>query len=79
MVGQECQSEVAQLMRQIDLEHQAAQWGLTGPAEGSSKHEFITARMERGAQRILQLIHEGKHEQAIALMSTETWGIEEKE
>jgi len=33
--------------------------------------------MERGAERILQLIHEGKLAEAIALMETETWGEEE--
>ena len=40
----ESKSEIAQLLRRIDLEYQAAQWGLTGFAEGSSKHAFITAR-----------------------------------
>jgi uncharacterized protein YprB with RNaseH-like and TPR domain len=34
--------------------------------------------MERGAERILQLIEEGKHTEAVALMNTETWGIEEQ-
>jgi uncharacterized protein YprB with RNaseH-like and TPR domain len=74
----ESKSEIAQLLRRIDLEYQAAQWGLTGFAEGSSKHAFITARAERGAERILRLIDEGKHAEAIALMNTETWGMEEQ-
>ena len=34
--------------------------------------------MERGAERILQLIEEGKQAEAVALMNTETWGIEEQ-
>ena len=71
-------SEVAQLMRQIDLEYQAAQRGLYGFAVVAS-HELITARMERGAERILRLITEGKHDEAVALMNTETWGVEVEE
>lgn len=31
--------------------------------------------MERGAERILQLVHEGKHAEAIALMEREDWGV----
>jgi len=61
----ESKSEIAQLLRRIDLEYQAAQWGLTGFAEGSSKHAFITARAERGAERILRLIDEGKHQRLL--------------
>jgi hypothetical protein len=34
-------------MRQIDQEFEAAQWGLTGLAQGSALHAFIAARMER--------------------------------
>jgi hypothetical protein len=47
------QSEVAQLLRQIDLEYSAAKEALTGLVYGTSQHEFITARMER-----LTLYHE---------------------
>lgn len=47
------QSEVAQLLQQIDLEYGAAREALTGLALGTTKHEFITARMER-----LTLCHE---------------------
>ncbi len=39
------QSEVAQLLNQIEAEYLAAQRGLTGFAE-SAKHAAITARME---------------------------------
>ncbi len=39
-------SEVARLLRQIDLEYQAAKWGLAGLASGTSQHHFITAHME---------------------------------
>jgi hypothetical protein len=39
-------SEVARLLSQISAEYEAAQRGLTGLAYGTSKHEFITTRME---------------------------------
>jgi hypothetical protein len=77
-VGTE-KSEVASLMQRIDLEREAAQQGLTGLAYGTARHDFITARMEQGAERILLLITEGKHNEAVALMNTETWGVEVEE
>jgi hypothetical protein len=40
---------VAALLRQIDLEYEAARQGLTGLAEGIGRHAWITARMERMA------------------------------
>ncbi len=73
------ESEVASLMQRIDLEREAAQQGLTGLAYGIARHDFITARMERGAERILLLIQEGKLAEAIALMETETWSIDGEE
>jgi hypothetical protein len=75
----ESKSEVASLMQRIDLEREAAQQGLTGLAYGTARHDFITARMELGAERILRLITEGKHNEAVALMNTETWGVEVEE
>lgn len=63
------QSEVAHLLKQIDLEYSAARAALTGPVCGSAQHEFITARMER-----LNLYHEelsqhvGVHEAARLLV-----------
>ncbi len=75
----ESKSEVASLMQRIDLEREAAQQGLTGLAYGTARHDFITARMERGAERILLLIQEGKLAEAIALMETETWGVDGEE
>lgn len=47
------QSEVAQLLRQIDLEYSAAREAMTGLSLGSAQHDFINARMER-----LTLCHE---------------------
>jgi len=75
----ESKSEVASLMQRIDLEREAAQQGLTGLAYGTARHDFIIARMERGAERILQLIQEGKLAEAIALMETETWSVDGEE
>ena len=40
-------SDVARLKEQIDAEAEAALLALYGPAQGISKHQFITARMER--------------------------------
>ena len=79
MNANESKSEVARLMRRITLEHQAARYGLTGLAYGTARHDFITARMELGAECILRLITEGKHNEAVALMNTEMWGVEVEE
>ncbi|HEX3643509.1 MAG TPA: hypothetical protein VHV10_19655 [Ktedonobacteraceae bacterium] len=53
------QSEIARLLRQIDTEYQAAQWGLSGLAQGTAQHEFITAKLERmedARQELVQLV-----------------------
>jgi len=41
------QSDVACLVQQIEAECSAARSGLHGLSSGSSRHDFITARMER--------------------------------
>ena len=46
MSEHESKSEVAQLMHQIELEYQSAQRGLTGLAQGTASHAFITKRLE---------------------------------
>jgi hypothetical protein len=51
-------SEIAQLKAQIDAEYEAAQRGLTGLAEGSAQHQFITSKMEnmqKSLQRLIEL------------------------
>ena len=45
----EGKSDVARLLRQIDLEYEAAKQGLTGLAFGTARHDFINARMEQVA------------------------------
>lgn len=42
----ECGSEVAQLRQCMLLEYEAAQRGLTGTAQGTTRHTFITKRLE---------------------------------
>jgi len=74
----ENKSEIACLLQRIELEEEAAQRGLYGFAVVAS-HEIITARMELGAECILRLITEGKHDEAVALMNTESWGVEVEE
>ena len=43
-------SEVTRLLAQISNEYEAAQRGLVGFAAGSSRHAFITARLEHMSQ-----------------------------
>ena len=61
-------SEVARLLSQISAEYEAAQRGLTGLAYGTSKHEFITAKMERMGQLQAEL-QSLVGDQAIALVA----------
>ncbi len=41
------ESEIAQIRETIAREYMAAKWGLTGFAQGATKHAFISARMVR--------------------------------
>jgi len=41
------QSEIARMRQQIAAEYLSAQLGFSGLAEGTSRHQFITARTER--------------------------------
>jgi hypothetical protein len=72
---EERRSEVARLIQSIEAEYHAAQQGLIGLAQGTARHQFITARMEKGAERLLKLIAEGKHEEVQAMMETPAWGL----
>jgi hypothetical protein len=63
-------SEVARLMRQIELEYEAAQRWMYGFAAGVGKHEFITARMEnigRYHEQMKELVGEPEAVKALAL------------
>ncbi|HEU0000633.1 MAG TPA: hypothetical protein VFQ36_07030 [Ktedonobacteraceae bacterium] len=68
--------EVARFREQQALEEEAARLALSGYAI-TARHDFITARMQRGGERILQLIEQGKHEETQVLMNSENWGVGE--
>ena len=69
-------SEIARFREQQALEEESARLALTGYAV-TARHDFIIARAQRGAERILRLIDEGRHEEAQALMNTDNWGVED--
>jgi aromatic ring hydroxylase len=62
-------SEVARLMRQIELEYEAAQRGMYGFVAGAAKHQFITTRMEnigRCHEKMKELVGEQEAVKALA-------------
>ncbi len=61
-------SEVARLLTQISSEYEAAQRGFSAFAYGTSKHEFITARMEQMG-RLHNQLQSIVGESAIALIA----------
>jgi hypothetical protein len=64
----ECSCEVALLRQRIHLEYEAAQRGLSGIAQGTAQHAFITQRLENLAthhSELKQLV--GEHE-AISIL-----------
>lgn len=63
-------SEVAHLLAQIRSEYEAAHQGLSGLAQGSSQHQFITKRMERIGELHLQL-QEILGDEAMALIAVQ--------
>lgn len=65
-MGRTNQSEMAQLLVQIDEQNRAARCGLSDFAI-RAPHEVITARMEQGADLTLQLFKQGREADAIAL------------
>ncbi len=75
MITENNKSEVAQFRHQQALQEEAAQRGLNGFAI-VARHEIITRRMEIGAEWLLKLIEEGRHEEAQAIMDTPGWGLE---
>lgn len=61
-------SEVAQLLAQIDAAHHAAMQGLYGLAQGTARHDFITAKMEQMQRASEQLIETLGVEKAMPLI-----------
>lgn len=68
MSDSENKSDVAHLLRQIELEYQAAQQALTGLALGAARHAFINARNENIAHCHQQLIAQVGEQAAIELV-----------
>ena len=68
-------SEVNRILRQIELEYQAAHTALTGYAV-TSKHEFITARMEH-VSRLHESLKQIVGEDATRLVAERLESIEE--
>ncbi len=73
---QQSKSTIAKFRQNQALQEQAAQQGLYSLAAAAS-HASITARMERGAEYLLTLFAEGKHEEALRLWETTAWAREE--
>ena len=62
-------SDVARMRQQIASEYLSAQLGLSGFAEGTSRHSFITSKMERMGQSFESLSElVGSKEQAIQIL-----------
>ena len=64
----ECKSEVARWRQQYETEYQAAQWGLTGLACGTARHDFITKKMGNMQQCIQELTKMVGSQQTYALI-----------
>lgn len=62
-------SEVARLREQIALDYEAATRGLSGLSAGSSRHIFITAKMENIARCQKRLIELTGEEQAMKIVT----------
>lgn len=71
-------SDVTQFRELQASQEAAARLGLTGSAI-VSRHDFIEARAERGAARILQLLVQGRYAEAEAQMDLPNWGREEEQ
>lgn len=68
----ESKSDVARLMQQIPLEHQAAQRSLTGTAYGTARHAFINQRLEN-MSRYHDILKQIVGEQEAIKMLVEVW------
>ena len=62
-------SEVARMRQQIAAEYLSAQLGLSGLAEGTTRHSFITTKMERMGESFETLAEMMGKEQAIQIVA----------
>ncbi len=76
---QENVSELARLMRQIELANEAAQRGLLGLASGTVRHDFIAARDQRIHTFHQQLIELVGPDQAIKIVAETLWSPADRE
>jgi hypothetical protein len=67
------QSEVFQLLKQIEQEYQASKRGLEGYAEGTARHDFIQKRAENIGQFHEQLSDLIGPEKAVELIANTIW------
>ncbi len=70
-------SDIAHFRECQMLQEQSAHHGLYGYAI-VARHDFIEARLEQGADRIVMLMQEGRCEEALALMSAPLWGADKE-
>lgn len=61
-------SEVARLREQVEQEYRAMMLGMTGLAEGSAMHAFISARMARVEGYHNKLVKEVGEEEATQII-----------
>lgn len=72
------QSQIALFREQQAQQEKAAHAGLYSPAI-TARHDFIEARAERGARRILHLIAQGRYEEAEVHLNLPDRGLAEEE
>jgi hypothetical protein len=63
------QSDIARMRQHIASEYLSAQLGLSGLAEGTSRHKFITTKMERMGESFDALAQTMGKEQAIQIIA----------
>lgn len=71
-------SEVAQIRAQIQCEYEAAQRGLSGPASGIARHDFITARMEKMEGLHAELVKLVGQDEATAIIANSVWAPQDQ-
>jgi hypothetical protein len=70
-------SEVARLLHTIRRDYEAAELGLSGLAQGTARHQFIDAKMERVHQTHEQLQALVGPEEATVLIAHTIWKPED--
>ncbi len=67
------QSDVAQILKQIEQEYQASKQGLEGLASGTARHDFISKKTENIGKHHDHLTELVGPEQAITLIANTIW------